>query len=132
MEAASLIGLFASSFLSASVLPGSSEIIFVTMILNEAAPAWTVLWVATIGNTLGGIATFILGRFIPSHKLPSNKVFAWVQQWGGFSLLISWVPLVGDVVCVAAGWLRTHFVLSVSCIALGKFFRYWILMVGLT
>ena len=61
MEAASLVGLFTSSFLSASVLPGSSEIIFVTMILNEAAPAWTVLWVATIGNTLGGIATFILG-----------------------------------------------------------------------
>ena len=62
MEAGSLIGLFVSSFFSASVLPGSSEIIFVAMILNETAPVWSVVWVATVGNTLGGIATFILAR----------------------------------------------------------------------
>ena len=132
MEAGSLIGLFVSSFFSASVLPGSSEIIFVAMILNEAAPVWSVVWVATVGNTLGGIATFILGRFLPSYKMPGQKMSALIQRWGGLSLLISWVPLVGDVICVTAGWLRTQFILSVSCIALGKFFRYWILMVGLT
>lgn len=132
MEEASLFGLFVVSFLSATVLPGSSEVVFITMLLHEAASNWAALWVATIGNTLGGITTFFLGRFLPIRRLPSKRILVNVRRWGGFSLLLSWIPLLGDAICLAAGWLRTHLLLSIVCIAFGKFVRYWILMVGLT
>ncbi|MDC1310880.1 DedA family protein [Burkholderiales bacterium] len=132
MEGASLLGLFVASFLSATVLPGSSEVVFITMLLHEVSSKWTALWVATIGNTLGGITTFFFGRLLPIYRLPSKRILASVRRWGGVSLLFSWVPLLGDAVCLAAGLLRTHLLLSIGCIALGKFVRYWILMVGLT
>ena len=132
MEGASLFGLFVISFLSATVLPGSSEVVFITMLLHETASTWMTLWVATVGNTLGGITTFFLGRFLPTRRLPSARLLSTVQRWGGLSLLISWVPLLGDAVCLAAGWLRTHLMLSIVCIAIGKFFRYWLLMWGLS
>ena len=132
MEGASLFGLFVASFLSATVLPGSSEVVFITMLLHETASNWMTLWVATVGNTLGGITTFFLGRFLPSRRLSSPRLLSNVQRWGGLSLLISWVPLLGDAVCLAAGWLRTHLMLSIVCIAIGKFFRYWLLMWGLS
>jgi membrane protein YqaA with SNARE-associated domain len=132
MEGASLFGLFVASFLSATVLPGSSEVVFITMLLHETASTWMTLWVATVGNTLGGITTFFLGRFLPTRRLPSARLLSTVQRWGGLSLLISWVPLLGDAVCLAAGWLRTHLMLSIVCIAIGKFFRYWLLMWGLS
>ncbi|MBA4740630.1 MAG: DedA family protein [Burkholderiales bacterium] len=132
MEGASLFGLFVASFISATVLPGSSEIVFIAILLNEVTSDWAALWVATIGNTLGGITTFLLGRFIPTRHLPSDRILTNVRRWGGVSLLISWVPLLGDAVCLAAGWLRTHLMVSIFCIAFGKFVRYWILMVGVT
>jgi len=132
MEGASLFGLFVASFLSATVLPGSSEVVFITMLLHETASTWMTLWVATVGNTFGGITTFFLGRFLPTRRLPSARLLSNVQRWGGLSLLISWVPLLGDAVCLAAGWLRTHLMLSIVCIAIGKFFRYWLLMWGLS
>ena len=68
MEGASLFGLFVVSFLSATVLPGSSEVVFITMLLHETASTWMTLWVATVGNTLGGITTFFLGRFLPTRR----------------------------------------------------------------
>ena len=132
MEGASLFGLFVASFLSATVLPGSSEVVFRTMLLHETASNWMTLLVATVGNTLGGITTFFLGRFLPTRRLPSAQLLSNVQRWGGLSLLISWVPLLGDAVCLAAGWLRTHLMLSIVCIAIGKFFRYSLLMWGLS
>ena len=132
MEGASLFGLFVASFLSATVLPGSSEVVFITMLLHETASNWMTLWVATVGNTLGGITTFVLGRFLPIRRLPSARILVNVQRWGGVSLLISWIPLVGDAVCLAAGWLRTNLILSIVCLAIGKFIRYWLLMLGLS
>ena len=78
--------LFVASFLSATVLPGSSEVVFITMLLHETASNWMTLWVATVGNTLGGITTFFLGRFLPTRRLPSARLLSNVQRWGGLSL----------------------------------------------
>ena len=132
MEDLSLVGLFVVSFLSASVLPGSSELVFITMLINKIAPDSTILWVATVGNTLGGVTTFFVGRFISSSRLPNERVLLWTEKWGGFSLLFSWVPFLGDVICLTAGWLRTGVILSLLCLTTGKLIRYWILMAGIT
>ncbi len=132
MEDLSLVGLFVVSFLSASVLPGSSELVFITMLLNKIAPDSTILWVATAGNTLGGVTTFFVGRFIPITRLPSKRILSWTEKWGGFSLLLSWVPFFGDIICITAGWLRTGVILSLLCLTTGKLIRYWILMAGIT
>ena len=132
MEDLSLVGLFVVSFLSASVLPGSSELVFITMLINKIAPDSTILWVATAGNTLGGVTTFFVGRFISSTRLPNERVLLWTEKWGGFSLLFSWVPFLGDVICITAGWLRTGVILSLLCLSTGKLIRYWVLMAGIT
>ena len=132
MEDLSLVGLFVVSFLSASVLPGSSELVFITMLINKIAPDSTILWVATAGNTLGGVTTFFVGRFISSSRLPNERVLLWTEKWGGFSLLFSWVPFLGDVICITAGWLRTGVILSLLCLSTGKLIRYWVLMAGIT
>ena len=132
MEDLSLVGLFVVSFLSASVLPGSSELVFITMLINKIAPDSTILWVATVGNTLGGVTTFFVGRFISSTRLPNERVLLWTEKWGGFSLLFSWVPFLGDVICITAGWLRTGVILSLLCLTTGKLIRYWVLMAGIT
>ena len=132
MEDISLVGLFIVSFLSASVLPGSSELVFITMLINKIAPDSTILWVATAGNTLGGVTTFFVGRFISSTRLPNERVLLWTEKWGGFSLLFSWVPFLGDVICITAGWLRTGVILSLLCLSTGKLIRYWVLMAGIT
>ncbi|MBT5671538.1 MAG: DedA family protein, partial [Betaproteobacteria bacterium] len=105
---------------------------FITMLINKIAPDSTILWVATVGNTLGGVTTFFVGRFIPSTRLPSERVLLWTEKWGGFSLLFSWVPFLGDVICITAGWLRTGVILSLLCLSTGKLIRYWVLMAGIT
>ena len=80
---------------------------------------------ATLGNTLGGLSSYLLGRLIPQTK--PLKGLATVQRWGSPALLLSWVPLLGDPLCVAAGWLRLNPWWSMLFIAIGKFGRYWVI-----
>jgi membrane protein YqaA with SNARE-associated domain len=88
---------------------------------------WTALAVATLGNTLGGMSSYLLGRFIPQKA--RLKGLARVQQYGAPVLLLSWVPIVGDPLCVAAGWLRLNPLHCALCIAAGKFARYYVIAV---
>lgn len=84
--------------------------------------AVAALGAATAGNTLGGMSSYLVGRLIPAGK--PLKGLAIVQRYGSPALLLSWVPLIGDALCVAAGWLRIHPGLSALFMALGKFARY--------
>jgi membrane protein YqaA with SNARE-associated domain len=121
-EATSLWALFASSFLAATLLPGGSEAVLFGVVMHHPAQVWPALGVATLGNTLGGMSSYLIGRIIPPKKelpgLPS------VQKYGSPILLLSWVPIVGDPLCVAAGWLRLDPWLAALFIALGKLARY--------
>ena len=126
-EAAGLWTLFASSFLAATLLPGGSEAVLFGMLKLHPHQMWAALAVATLGNTLGGMSTYLLGRFIPQKT--ELKGLARVQRYGAPILLLSWVPIIGDPLCVAAGWLRLNPWLSALCIAAGKFARYWIIAV---
>ncbi len=121
-EEAGLWALFASSFLAATLLPGGSEAVLFGILKLHPELLWTAVGVATLGNTLGGMSSYLIGRVIP-HKVELRGLPT-VRQYGSPVLLLSWVPFLGDPLCVAAGWLRVNPWLSTLFIALGKFGRY--------
>ena len=125
-DPAGLGALFASSFLAATILPGGSELIFAGMLMSGAATLWPALVVATLGNTLGGLSSYLLGRLVPQKKI-GGRALEWVKRRGELVLLLSWVPLIGDALCVAAGWMRLNAWWSVLFIAIGKFARYYVI-----
>ena len=122
-----LYGLLLASFLSATLLPGGSEALlwgFLHLHPGEYAPA---LLAVTLGNTAGGMTSWACGRFLPRwQRLEKLPYMHYLQRWGSPSLFLSWLPLVGDALCVAAGWLRLHWLPCCLCMALGKFARYWL------
>ena len=116
--------LFLSSFLAATLLPGGSEVVFAGMLATGAASLWPALATATLGNTLGGWTSYLIGRLAPDREIGGHAL-EWVRRWGTPVLLLSWVPIIGDALCVAAGWLRLNIWWSVLFMALGKFGRYY-------
>lgn len=124
-ESASLLSLFASSFLAATLLPGGSEAVLFAVLKAYPETLWTALAVATLGNTLGGMVSFGMGWLLPQTQ--QLKHVEKVRKFGTPVLLLSWVPLIGDALCLAAGWLRLNPWQAVLYIAIGKFARYWVI-----
>ncbi|KAF0812571.1 Inner membrane protein YqaA [Andreprevotia sp. IGB-42] len=114
--------MFASAFLSATLLPGNSEVALAAYLIKWPQQLWPALLVATAGNSLGGLVTVWLGRRIPPAETP-RKV-ALLQRWGPVILLATWLPVVGDALCIAAGWLRWPWRRIWLWLVLGKFSRY--------
>ena len=124
-EGASLWTLFASSFLAATLLPGGSEVVLYGVLKLHPGELWSAISVATLGNSLGGMSSYLIGRLIPPKKdLPGLPA---AQKYGSPVLLLSWVPFIGDPLCVAAGWLRLNPLLSLLYISLGKLARYLVI-----
>jgi membrane protein YqaA with SNARE-associated domain len=127
-ESTSLWALFGSSFLAATLLPGGSEVVLFGILKYQPQLLWPALAVATAGNTLGGLSSYLIGRLIPQpEKPPSAKALHWVRRHGSPVLLLSWIPIVGDPLCAAAGWLRVNPWLAALFMALGKFARYLVI-----
>lgn len=126
-EDTSLWALFTSSFLAATLLPGGSEVALVAVLRMHPGEYSLALGVATLGNTLGGLSSYFIGRVIPQKE--SLRGLSALKKYGSPALLLSWVPFIGDPLCVAAGWLRFNFLLAALFIALGKFARYWVIAV---
>lgn len=127
-----LPALFCISFLAASVLPLGSEWLLVLLILGgHQAPA--VVVVATLGNYLGACTTYLIGilgsgfliqkvlRLSARDSLRAQEVY---RRYGVWSLLLSWLPVIGDPLCLLAGSLRTPFVPFSILVLIGKFCRY--------
>jgi membrane protein YqaA with SNARE-associated domain len=126
-ESVSLTALLASSFLAATLLPGGSEAVLFGVLKLHPAEFWPALAVATTGNTLGGMSSYLIGRILPQTRPLKGLVTA--RKYGSTALLLSWVPIVGDPLCVAAGWLRFNPWHCLLFIAVGKFARYWVIAV---
>jgi membrane protein YqaA with SNARE-associated domain len=135
MDDYSLIGLFVSAFISSTLFPGGSEAVVLYMVTQQEYPLVQLWWVASVGNTLGGMTSWLLGYWLatrfpaqglvkPSHQ----RALAWIQRWGSGVLLLSWLPVVGDPLCVVAGWLRMHWFICVLMILVGKAARYGVLL----
>ena len=133
-QAHSLCLMFISAFLSATVLPGNSEVVFVALAVPKLVlgslfntDILALVFFATLGNGLGSLTTYGIGRWMPKFD-PKNHRTLWVtnqiKRYGAITLLLSWLPVVGDLFCAIAGWLRLNFVASGLFIFLGKLVRY--------
>ena len=122
--------VFVVSFVSATLLPlGSEPAVFGLVKLNPTL-FWPAVWVATVGNTLGGAVDWWMGygahKVIDKYKHSTThvKALAWLEQLGPKACLLAWVPAVGDPLCAVAGWLKLPFWPCVFYMAIGKFLRY--------
>jgi len=137
-DALSLASLFTSSFLSATLLPGNSEVVLVTMLLSGVSQPWLLVLIATMGNSLGGLTNVILGRFFPLREKSrwQEKAVGWLKRYGAATLLLSWMPVIGDLLCLLAGWMRISWGPVLFFLCLGKALRYvlvaWATLQGMT
>ena len=126
-----LAGLLLASFLAATVLPGGSEAVLWGFLKIRPEQASTAIWLATLGNTAGGMTSWACGRFLPRWQgLDRLPRMHHLQRWGSPALLFAWLPLAGDALCIAAGWLRLHWLPCCLFMALGKGARYWLVAQG--
>ncbi|HET9042963.1 MAG TPA: DedA family protein, partial [Burkholderiales bacterium] len=81
-----------------------------------------------VANTLGGMTSYLIGRFLATRK--PLKHIEQVEKWGPAALLLAWAPLVGDALCVAAGWLKLNWLASAAFQEAGRFARYLLVAQG--
>ncbi len=124
----SLWGLFLSSLLGATLLPGGSELVLVGVLKLHPDLFWPALLIGTLGNTLGGMITFGMGWMLPMTQ--QLKHVEKVRKFGTPALLFAWAPLIGDALCLAAGWLRLNPLYAALFMLLGKFARYGLVAIS--
>ena len=120
----SLWGIFVSSFFAATLLPGGSEAVLAGVLSLHPELFWPALLLGTLGNTLGGMVSFGMGWLLPQTQ--QLKHVDKVRRYGAPALLLAWAPLLGDALCLAAGWLRLSPWRAALFMAIGKFARYWV------
>ena len=131
-EAAALGGLFLAAFGAATILPFQSEIVFVGLQLAESVGVVALVVVASIGNTLGAVVNYVMGRgaerlkgsrWFPTGERQLARAQGWYARWGVWTLLLSWAPF-GDAFTVIAGIMRTRFWLFLLLVTIAKTGRY--------
>ncbi len=128
-------GLFLVTFLSATILPFSSELLLLFMLSKGYDPALCLI-IATTGNSIGGLTNYGIGRlgnpkWLQKAGMNPEKLDRWeksIQRYGSWLALLSWVPLIGDPLIVALGFFRTPFSKVTILLIIGKFVRYLIVI----
>lgn len=125
-----LTSVFIISFVSATLLPLGSEPAVFAVVKANGALFWPAILVATLGNTLGGAFDYLIGyrAKVAFARERQTRWFTWLARYGARTMLLSWVPGIGDPLCTLAGWLHLPFWPSVTYMAIGKLVRY----VGMT
>lgn len=121
-----LTSVFLISFVSATLVPlGSEPMVFATIKANPEL-FWSAIAVATVGNTLGGAVDYWLGYRAKAAfaRERESRWFRWLARYGAKTMLLSWVPGIGDPLCTLGGWLKLPFWPSVGYMAIGKLGRY--------
>ena len=126
-------GLFLVSFLAATILPAQSEIGLAGLILTDDHDFWVLILVASLGNTLGAVVNWLLGRgverfsdrkWFPVSPKQLDRATGWYHRYGRWSLLLSWAPIIGDPLTLAAGVLKEPFWSFTLLVAIAKTTRY--------
>ena len=132
-----LTGVFIIAFVSATLLPmGSEPAVFGLVSLNPGL-FWPAIGVATLGNTLGGMLSWWMGRGAHQavdrwrHSSTHVRVLEWLRRLGPKACLLSWLPGVGDPLCAVAGWLNLPPWPCALYMAIGKFLRYLVMTAAL-
>jgi membrane protein YqaA with SNARE-associated domain len=121
-----LTSVFIISFISATLLPLGSEPAVFAVAKASAPLFWPVILVATLGNTLGGVVDYWMGRRAKQAfaRERETRWFGWLARHGAKIMLLAWLPGIGDPLCTLAGWLGLPFWASVTYMAIGKLLRY--------
>lgn len=136
-DAVAFAGLFLSAFLAATLVPGSSEVALISLLQMERWPTAMLVAVATIGNVLGSVVNWLCGRFLaafrdrawfPISAAHYDKAIGWYHRYGQWSLLLAWVPVIGDPLTVAAGALKSPLPWFVLLVTVGKLARYLVVV----
>ncbi|HXD43123.1 MAG TPA: YqaA family protein [Ramlibacter sp.] len=129
--------LFVVAFVSATLLPVGSEPALYGLLRLNPDLFWSAIFVATAGNTLGGVVDWWMGYGAHQvvdkyhHSRSHLKAIEWLQRLGPKACLLAWLPIVGDPLCAVAGWLRLSFWPCVGYMAIGKFLRYVVMTAAL-
>lgn len=124
--------LFGSAFLAATILPFYSEVVLFALLREGGEPVLLVL-VATLGNTLGAVVNWLLGRYLLHFQdrrwfyfrpTQVNKAQRWFQRYGFWSLLMAWAPVGGDALTLIAGIMKVRLWLFLLLVGSGKALRY--------
>jgi membrane protein YqaA with SNARE-associated domain len=123
--------LFGSAFISATLFPLGSEVLFVYYV-KENFNIVLLLWVATLGNVLGSVVNYYFGHkgeeYLETQKILSQakrmQIQSYFDRYGGYALLLAWVPIVGDPITLVAGVLRYNFIYFAILVTISKLLRY--------
>jgi len=127
--------LFFSALISSTLFPGGSEALLLYR-LNEGGSAYTLVIIATVGNVMGSLITYAMGRlgneavhkkWLRISEAQVDKAEYWFSKYGGPSLLLAWLPVVGDPLCLVAGLLRYSLISFLMLVTIGKLARYAVL-----
>lgn len=135
---AAYAGLFAISLIAATILPAQSEAGLVALILSGQYSTLLLVVVASLGNILGSLVNWLLGigierfrhkRWFPVGEVALNRAQRWYRRYGKWSLLASWLPIVGDPITVVAGVMREPLPVFLLLVTIAKTARYAVLAV---
>jgi membrane protein YqaA with SNARE-associated domain len=130
------IGLFATALLAATIVPAQSEAALAALLVAGQQPPWALIAVASVGNVLGSTINWLLGRGIerfrharwfPASEAQLARAQGWYRRWGKWSLLASWVPVIGDPLTLAAGLMREPLPVFLLLVTIAKVGRYLVL-----
>ncbi|MFC4170636.1 YqaA family protein [Microvirga sp. GCM10011540] len=125
--------LFTAAFLSATLFPFQSEAVLFAMLLSDRYSEWLLIAVASVGNTLGSVVNWFLGRFLahfegrrwfPVKREQMKKAEGWYHRYGRWTLFLSWMPVIGDPLTLVAGVLREPLPVFILLVAVAKTARY--------
>lgn len=128
--------LFLAAFIAATLLPAQSEAVLAGLLVAGNHPALALIFVAGVGNVLGSLVNYVLGRaalrfqdrrWFPASPASLARASAWYARYGRWSLLLSWAPIIGDPLTVAAGIMREPLWSFLALVTIAKFGRYAIL-----
>ncbi len=129
-----LITLFLSGFISSTLLPGGSELLLVYYLINNPEGALGYFLAVTIGNSLGAMLTYFMGFYFywgrDKAQAKHQKATDFCKKYGVYSLLLSWLPIVGDLLPLVAGWLKLSIIKSTLYIVAGKALRYITILIS--
>jgi membrane protein YqaA with SNARE-associated domain len=131
------LSLFFISFFAATILPVSSEVVLLGMLSSNTYSSFLLLLFASFGNILGSCVNWYLGihfikfqnkKWFPFSQNSITKASYWFNKYGQWSLLFSWVPIIGDPLTFIAGSLKVNFFKFLLLVSIGKVTRYWIII----
>jgi len=128
-----LVTLFISGFISSTLLPGGSELLLIYYINNNPELSWYYFVAVAVGNSLGAVVTYLMGYYFSWGREKAqekhHKAVVFCRRYGVYTLLLSWLPVVGDLLPLVAGWLKLTFFKSLLFIVSGKALRYAMILI---